>query len=140
MRVQETYFKVCINEVKASAIHGCLYTILERQPFEFHDFQQLLLHIDQLLDQAGRPQSSFQKRSFVEDMDAYGYQFTPKKEQAFDEFKDIEGLLTTFYIDIQSRHHGAWQGVCIFSKQQHLAFNSDLELLHIFEKLANVYQ
>lgn len=140
MRVQKTYFKVCMDEVRASAIHGRLYTILERQPFEFHDFQQLLLHIDQLLDQTGRPQSSFQKRSFVKDRDAYGYQFAPKMEQAFDAFKDIEGLLITFYIDIQSRHHGTWQGVCIFSNQQHLTFNSDLELLHIFEKLANVYQ
>lgn len=137
MMKQEIVFKVCINEAIPGALHGCLYSVLEEAPFVFQDVQQLLLHIDQVLDKTGRPQSSYKKRSFLEEPD-YGYQYLPVKVQSYEDFKDIEGAIGTFFIQIVSRHNGAWQGACILSNQQCYEFHSDLELLHIFEKLSIV--
>lgn len=136
---QELMFKVCVDEAVPLALSGRLYSIYEKVSFPFHDFQELILHMDQLLDQAGRPQSSYDKRSFIETKKYSGYSYEPKKAQTFDDIKDIQGVLGTFLIHISSRYHAAWQGYCIFEDQKKYEFHSDLDLLHIFEKIALKY-
>lgn len=127
------YVKICIDSSDNTSYQGKAYTLMEEKPFIFQDLIQLFLHIDQLFDHHGKPQSFQSKRTFTKHKTINHYCFQPSLQRSFDQIQINKGKLGNFDVVVTSRQNTTWQGILFLENGKKIPFHTFLELIDSIE-------
>ena len=139
MEFQPTFLRVCIDQMdlEKGEVSGYIGGVGLRDIHSFGDTPGLLLLIDQLLDQIGKPQATRRSRSFRENSGttAGGFCLNPPRYHTSEEIRELKGECKTVDIQIITRLHSSWQGF-VYNSEGEVSgkFSSDLQLLGLIVK------
>lgn len=128
--------RICIDEVHndGAEISGRISGIAVKDEKQFSDSSQLLLLIDRILDEIGRPQPTRKSRSFREtsEKEITSYCGEPKIYHSIEEVRKSEGKILTRDVFFVSRLRSSWQGIMKDVHGQTTGkFDSDLEFINL---------
>ncbi len=128
--------RICIDEVHndRGEISGRISGIAVKDEKMFSDSSQLMLLIDRILDEIGRPQPTRKSRSFREnpEKEITSYCGTPEIYHSVEEIRQKEGRILTRDVFFVSRLRSSWQGVMKDMQGQITGkFDSDLEFIDL---------
>lgn len=131
-----TALRICINSLDPGSgeIQGIICGIALECMYPFCGSGELLLLIDKLLDQIGKPQASRKVRSFKSPGGQHdgGYKSNPVRYHESEEIAAVKGSLETKDVFFISRFRSTWQGIVKDQEGNSLGrFNSDLEFLDL---------
>lgn len=130
-----TALRICIDVWKAeeNELEGRICGVALEDEVEFSGSSELLLRIDHILDQIGKPQASRKIRSFKEEEKkaSGGYCSNPKRYHSSGEIAGQKGNHSTKDVYFKSRLRSTWQGFVRNDRGEILgSFESDLEFLN----------
>ena len=124
-------------DLEKGEVSGYIGGVGLRDIHSFGDTPGLLLLIDQLLDQIGKPQATRRSRSFRENSGttAGGFCLNPPRYHTSEEIRELKGECKTVDIQIITRLHSSWQGF-VYNSEGEVSgkFSSDLQLLGLILK------
>lgn len=128
--------RICIDEIHndGAEISGRISGIAVKDEKQFSDSSQLLLLIDRILDEIGRPQPTRKSRSFREipEKEITSYCVEPKIYHSIEEVRQNEGKILTRDVFFVSRLRSSWQGIVKDVQGQTVGkFDSDLEFINL---------
>lgn len=128
--------RICIDEIHndGAEISGRISGIAVKDEKQFSDSSQLLLLIDRILDEIGRPQPTRKSRSFRETSEKAitSYCGEPKIYHSIEEVRKSEGKILTRDVFFVSRLRSSWQGIMKDVHGQTTGkFDSDLEFINL---------
>lgn len=128
--------RICIDEFHndGGEISGRISGIAVKDEKMFSDSSQLMLLIDRILDEIGRPQPTRKSRSFREnpEKEITSYCGEPKIYHSVEEIRQKEGKILTRDVFFVSRLRSSWQGVMKDMQGQITGkFDSDLEFIDL---------
>lgn len=135
---------ICVDSFADQLAQGRLHTFYYEEHFLFSSLDQLLFAMEDVMDQAGTPQSWTEKKTFAKEK-SKRKKDVPKEKAAqnITPFYDLKtmcppkGRVASFYVRVYSRMHSSMQGVVMaLDSSDKVAFRSELELLYLIrEKL-----
>ena len=131
-----TALRICLDRMEAEEdrIEGRVFGVAVEQKSRFVGISELLLTIDRLLDQIGKPQASRKTRSFTEEQadGSGGYCGNPKRYHTSGEISGEQGACETRDVYFTSRQKSTWQGFLKDGQGGLLGeFKSDLEFINL---------
>lgn len=126
--------RICVDEMKTSDsdIKGTICGIAVKDDTAFNGSSELLVMIDRILDEIGKPQPSRKSRSFreKEESQVTAYNCAPAIYHSPEEINERGGRIMTRNVTFISRLRSSWQGVMKDDSGKMLGkFESDLEFL-----------
>lgn len=121
------YFKISVNEYDNGCMCGILYHAGELPGIRFHNFLEVMLHMNRIFDETSFPKKTMNYRKF-------GSADFPKP--SVQEYYSMEdGKLATFGIQVKYRYNASWQGdISWFEGQKKQGFESFLQMIYCIEQ------
>ena len=102
---------ICVDEVYANTIRGCVYTMYEKKAFDFEDIAGLVNILENVMDAIRYPEATVHFRSFkgaegqkAEMIDCI------EKQMSVEELLEKAGRVDTLVMTVESRNNATWQG------------------------------
>lgn len=137
-KLSANMFWTCIDEMD-NDIKGTLYSIADEDDIMFHDFNQMILKADALMDLIAFPQAFQNKRSFMEEEHtSYSANIHTNEKREHDEIIKHHGKIFTGVIMVHTRQYSNWQGYVMNEQFELLCeFHDVIELM---KQLLNIIQ
>lgn len=119
---------ICFDFFEDYQIQGKAYSSTQMNPIEFHDISELVVQIDNLFNQNGKPLPFEEIRSFTKKPPSASYQYNLPKYHDYHELQQILGKTITVDIVVLSRRKASWQGI-LFYNDKEVKFSDALELI-----------
>jgi len=128
-----TALRILVDSIEENSdnITGSIIGVALKDSYSFSGVPSLLLLIDRLLDQIGKPQPSRQSRSFNEEGEKTAkFVGNPKRYHSSEEIRQSRGKLKTLDVYFVSRARSSWQGfVKDENGEMEGSFESDVEFI-----------
>lgn len=128
--------RICVDEIKTSDsdIKGRICGVAVRDNTAFTGSSELLVLIDKVLDEIGRPQPSRKSRSFrgTAEGGITAYRSTSEFYHTPEQVQQCCGKVMTRDVTFISRLRSSWQGIMRDESGRIIGrFESDLEFIHL---------
>lgn len=138
-KLSANMFWTCIDDMDNDRMIGTLYSIVEEDDIVFHDFNQMILKADALMDTIAFPQAFQNKRSFMEEgHPCYSAQIHANEKRSHDEIIKHHGSLFTGVIMVHTRQYSNWQG---YVMDEHFELLYEFhDVIELMKQLLNIIQ
>lgn len=138
-KLSANMFWTCIDEMDNDNMQGTLYSIADDKDIVFHDFNQMILKADTLMDMIAYPQAFQNKRSFTEEEHAsYSLSIHTNEKREHDEIIQHHGKVFTGIIMVHTRQYSNWQGY-VMNEHFELLYEFH-DVIELMKQLLNIIQ